>query len=119
MGRLSKRTIQCRAARKARDLLKQQAAALKHQGDATGCCVAGRLPSGAPSIELLRKLGLASLQRYQQAFNIDLEAESASREELIWAIAHHFSTSEVDDESAVLIRFVHALRRDCSSESSS
>lgn len=110
MGRLSKRTIQCRQARKARDLLKQQQTALKQQG---------RVPC-SPSIELLKNLGLSSLQRYQQAYGLDVDIDRSSREELIWAIAHHFSASEVRAALAPARVFetVHALVQTRSSPSS-
>lgn len=147
MGRLSKRTIQCRAARKQRDLLKQQqklssltpaagaatagAAALSRahslssnsSDDCSGGAAQQHTPEQQrqprhPRVDLLRKLGMASLCKYQQAFGIDLELERPSRDELVAAIAAHFCSAEVVDESAVLISFVRALRRDSSSDNS-
>lgn len=116
MGRLSKRTLQCRAARQQR-VLKQQAAALGKQqapanssaatassadsasaGSASGACsavAAVAAARGAPPVALLRKLGTASLQRYQAAHNVHLVGRAPSREHLVFAIAHHFSTQEV------------------------
>jgi hypothetical protein len=105
MGRLSKRTIQCRAARQQR-LLKQQAAAAAlgdsrapgagAQRPAGHAAAAAHAPARSPSALLLRKLGTASLQRYLQAHSIDLDPEcAADKEELVSATARHFSMSEV------------------------
>ena len=130
MGRLSKRTLQCRAARKARDAHRSTAALLaaheegggqqqgqqqqgqqqgqqqQQQQPDKGARAAGAAPPKPPPARppccaraaLLRNLGPASLRRYGRAFGLAVppaDKGAAAGEELLRAIARHFSASEV------------------------
>eukprot|EP00877_Chromochloris_zofingiensis_P010634 jgi/Chrzof1/5824/Cz16g17070.t1 len=118
MGRLSKRTIQCRAARKQRDLqtTSKQLAPQPSSSSSKSSRSTVSLKGLATGVNF-NKLGAASLQRYQQAFGLELE-EGASREDIVWAIKHHFVAQEAVDEASTLLGFVQALRRDSSSDDS-
>lgn len=118
MGRLSKRTIQCRLARKQRD---------QPKGDHLGVSAEGMKASPSRSTMMraaafgsiidFDKLGEESLQRYQQTYGLGL-TPSSSRADLVWACKHHFMYQEVVDEGSLLFGFVAALRKDSSSDSS-
>lgn len=108
MGRLSKRTIQCRKARRSRDLKEN----LKPSNRIT--LVKGSKLASVINFNLLCE---DSLLRYQQTYGLGVTPGS-SREELVWAVQHHFQYQEVVDEGSLLYGFVQAVKRDSSSDSS-
>jgi len=120
MGRLSKRTIQCRAARKQRDL---QSSKDPSQHSSSSSKTVARLSlsvksSGSSGSTInFAKLGAASLRRYQQAYGLDLHPGS-NKDDLVFAVKHHFQSTGVVDECSILLGFAQALRRDSPSDSS-
>eukprot|EP00775_Hariotina_reticulata_P013064 gene13064-13191_t len=73
---------------------------------------------GASPATFIDRLGEESLLRYQQVYNLSVSPQS-SREDLVWAVKHHFYGHEVVDENSLIWGFVQALKRDSSSDSSS
>lgn len=58
-----------------------------------------------------------SLLRYQQTYGLGLTPGS-SKDELVWAVQHHFKYQEAVDEGSLLFGLAQALRKESSSDSS-
>lgn len=112
MGRLSKRTIQCRAARRSRDLKEGLKAANR-----VNLVKGSTLSSTLGSVINFNLLCEESLLRYQQTYGLGMTPGS-SKEELVWAVQTHFKYQEAVDEGSLLFGLSQALKKDSSSDSS-